>query len=134
MGNNQPEIPQEFHHLFEDRTHAHIATTLPDGNPHATPTWIDHDGEYVLVNTFRGSRKERNVKQNPHIIVSMTDPEQGNRFLVIHGKVAEITEEGADEHINQLSQRYLGEDTYPGFGGSDGPRVLLKVRPNRVIS
>jgi PPOX class probable F420-dependent enzyme len=129
-------IPEKFHHLFEQRTFAHISTVLPDGKPHVTPVWIDYNDEqdHVLVNTFRGSRKERNIRLDPHVAISMTDSENGDRFLIIRGEVAEVTEDGAVDHINELARRYMGRKSYPRLQRETAPRVQLKIEPNRVIT
>lgn len=69
-------IPSEFHDLFEKETFAHLTTLLPDGSPHATPVWIDYDLDdgRLLVNTERERQKEVNVRNDPRVAVSMTDP------------------------------------------------------------
>jgi PPOX class probable F420-dependent enzyme len=125
-------IPDEFHDLFEKRTFAHVATTLPTGAPHVTPVWVDYDADAdrILVNTERGRQKERNVQENPHVGVSMLDPDDPYRYLSVVGEVDEITTEGAREHIDELSHRYTGEDYQNEI---QTERVLLKIRPDRVI-
>ncbi len=126
-------IPGSFHDLFEKATFAHVVTLDPDGQPHATPVWIDYDAgaDRLLVNTERHRRKTRNVERDPTVAVSMTDPEDPYRYLSVTGTVEEITTEGAREHIDRLSQRYFGE-SYPSEIKSE--RVLLWIRPDRVLS
>lgn len=128
-----PEIPASFHDLFEKATFAHVVTLDPDGRPHATPVWIDYDAgaDRLLVNTERHRRKTKNVEREPTVAVSMTDPEDPYRYLSVTGTVEEITTEGAREHIDRLSQRYFGE-SYPSEIKSE--RVLLRIRPDRVVS
>jgi len=67
-------IPAAYHDLFERRTFAHLSTVMPDGTPHSTPVWNDYDADRMLVNTARGRRKERNVRETPAVGVSMCDP------------------------------------------------------------
>lgn len=128
-----PGIPGSFHDLFEKATFAHVVTLDPDGQPHATPVWIDYDAgaDRLLVNTERHRRKTRNVERDPTVAVSMTDPEDPYRYLSVTGTVEEITTEGAREHIDRLSQRYFGE-SYPSEIKSE--RVLFRIRPDRVLS
>jgi PPOX class probable F420-dependent enzyme len=125
-------IPEEFHDLFEQHTFAHVGTILPSGAPHVTPVWIDYDAadERLLVNTERGRQKERNVRENPQVGVSMLDPEDPYRYLSVVGEVTEITTDGAREHIDALSQRYVGTDYQMEI---QTERVLLRIRPDRVI-
>ncbi len=128
-----PAIPEAYHDLFDKPTFAHFVTLDPDGQPHSTPVWIGYDDEQdrLLVNTERGRRKARNVAQDPTVAVSMTDPDNPYRFLSISGVVEEITTEGAREHIDELSHRYMGED-YPN--PIETERILLRIRADEVIT
>ncbi|GAB3672561.1 PPOX class F420-dependent oxidoreductase [Halopiger thermotolerans] len=128
------EIPEELHDLFEKETFAHVATLTEEGLPHVTPVWIDYDADdnRLLVNTERGRQKERNVQQNPAVGLSMVDPDNPYQHLSVIGEVDEITTEGAREHIDELAQRYMGEDEYPNPIQTE--RVILRIRPDRVIN
>jgi PPOX class probable F420-dependent enzyme len=125
-------IPSEFHELFEKPTLAYVATLTSEGIPHVTPVWIDYevDADRLLVNTERSRRKEQNAQQNPNVGVGMTDPDDRYRALSVLGQIDEITEDGAREHIDELSRRYTGEEYQPEIQTS---RVLLKIRPDEVI-
>lgn len=126
-------IPSDFRGLFERDTFAYLATLTPEGFPHVTPVWVDYDADEdrVLVNTERGRRKERQVREDPRVGVGMTDPDDPYRALTIIGEVDEITEEGAREHIDELSRRYTGSEYQPEIQTS---RVLVKIRPDEVIA
>ncbi|WP_276260853.1 PPOX class F420-dependent oxidoreductase [Haloglomus litoreum] len=124
------EIPAEYMDLFETRSFAFVATLLPDGAPHVTPTWVDFDGEHVLVNTIRDNRKDRNIRKDPRITLAIADPENPYRYLSVRGEVIERREDGAREHLDQLAERYTGEAKYPGPGGQE--RVVLVIRPDAV--
>jgi PPOX class probable F420-dependent enzyme len=126
-------IPESFHDLFDRRTFAHVTTLMPDGAPQTTPVWVDYDettGE-VLVNTARGRRKEKNLRHDDRVAVSMTDPEDGYRYLAVRG-TATVTTEGAVEHIDTLAQRYMGVDEYPHHDEEDGERVIIRIAPESV--
>jgi len=126
-------IPESHVDIFEKESFAHFATVLPDGTPHVTPVWVDHDDrEYVLVNTARGRRKERNVRANPKVGVSVVDPDDPYRYVSVRGE-AELTEEGAKAHIDELARRYFDVDEYPHHGEESGPRVLIRI-PTEEIS
>ena len=126
-------IPEEFHDLFEKRTFAHVATMTPDDRPHVTPVWVgyDADGDRLLVNTERERRKEKNLRRDSRIGVSMLDPDDPYRHLSIIGEVDELTEDGAREHIDELSHRYTGEDYAMAI---ENPRVIVRIRPDEVIT
>lgn len=128
------DIPAEYHDLFEKATFAHLTTMRPDGDPHATPVWIDYDSDAdrLLINTERGRRKEQNVANDPTVAVSMTDPEDPYRFLSVTGEVDETPTDGAREHIDTLAQRYMDKDEYPTPIQTE--RVVLRIRPDEVLT
>jgi len=125
-------IPAAFHDLFEKRTFAHVATITEGGAPHVTPVWIDYDADAgeLLVNTERGRQKERNLRRNSNVGVSMADPADPYRYLSVIGQVSELTTEGAREHIDELSRRYTGEDYRNPI---ETKRVLVRIHPDRVL-
>ena len=126
-------IPDDFTDLFEKETFAHVATLTDDGAPHVTPVWIDYDadGDRVLFNTERGRRKERNLREDPTVGVSMVDPDNPYRRLSIIGEVDELTTDGAREHIDELARRYTDEDEYPF--PIETERVLVRIRVTEVV-
>ena len=128
------DIPDSYHDLFEKATFAHLTTMRPDGRPHATPVWIDYDPDdtRLLVNTERERRKTRHVTEDPRVAVSMTDPDNHYRFLSVTGEVEDVTTDGAREHIDRLTGRYMGEAEYPNPIESE--RVILRIRPEDVLT
>jgi PPOX class probable F420-dependent enzyme len=88
---------------------AHLSTLMPDGSPQVTPVWIDREGDTILINTAKDRVKYRNVLQDPRVGISILDRENSYERVVIFGRVEEITEKNADEHINRLSRKYLRE-------------------------
>ncbi len=129
---NKLDISSNYHDLFEKKAIANVATLMPDGSPQLTPVWIDYDGEHVLVNTARGRVKDKNMRNNRNVAVLIVDPDNSYRYLSIRGKVIEITEEGADAHIDKLAKKYLGLDRYPNRGSGE-VRVLVKIKPEKVF-
>jgi len=126
-------IPESHVDILESESYAHLATVLPDGTPHVTPVWVDHENrEYVLVNTARGRRKERNIRRNPKVGVSVLDPTDPYRYVSVRGE-ATLTEDGARDHIDRLANRYFGVDEYPHHGEESGPRVIVRI-PAETVS
>lgn len=125
-------IPDDFRNLFEKKTFAHLATLMPDGSPQATPVWVDYDAESdrLLVNTERGRQKAENVQGDGRVAVSMTDPDNPYRMLSVRGEVADVTTDGAREHIDELTKRYMGEDEYPN--PIETERIVLTIAPEHV--
>ena len=125
------EIPERYRDLLRKPAFAHLATLLPDGSPHVTPMWVDYDGEYFLFNTARGRQKDRNMQRDPHVAFEITDPTNPYRYLLVRGRVEEITEEGAAESIDRLAKKYKGMDRYDGWQPGM-VRVIYKIRPERI--
>jgi PPOX class probable F420-dependent enzyme len=126
-------LPEDFLDLFQKRALAHLATILPDGSPHVTPVWVDYDGEHVLVNSAAGRQKDLNMEQRPQVALDIVDPDNIYRYLGLRGRVVEITEEGADAHIDKLSYKYTGEKTYAGRT-PDETRRIYKIAPEHVFA
>lgn len=125
------KIPEAFKDLFGKVAYASIATVMPDGTPQVTPVWFDYDGNYLRVNSAKGRVKDKNMRRNKNVALSIQDPDNAYRYLAVRGKVDDITEEGADAHIDSLAKKYLGKDKYP-FRGPGEVRVIYKIRPEKV--
>lgn len=84
-------IPEQYRDLFTKKAFAHLGTVMPDGTPQVTPVWCDFDGTYIRVNTAKGRVKDRNMRRNKKIAVTVTDPDNPYRYLAVRGEVEEIT-------------------------------------------
>jgi len=121
--------PENYRDLFEQKkAFANLATLMPDGSPQVTPVWFDFVDGKVRVNTARGRVKDRNMRRDPRVALEISDPANPYRYLQIRGRVAEVTEKGADDHINHLAKKYLNVDTYP-YRQEGEQRVMFKIRP-----
>jgi len=128
------QIPATYRGVLEKRSIGHIATVGPEGWPHSSPVWVDNeDGEAVLVNTLRGRRKERNLRENSRAVISIVDPEDPYRYLTVRGR-ATLTEDGAGEHVDQLARKYLDVDAYPHHDEEPEPRVIVRIPAEYVIT
>jgi PPOX class probable F420-dependent enzyme len=126
-------IPSSFHDLFEKKTFAQLATLMPDGTPQVTPVWCEFDGTHVVINSAKGRVKDKNMRRNAHVALSVQDPENPYRHLSLKGKVVEITEKGADTHIDKLSKKYIGKDVYPNRRPGE-VRVIYKILPEKIFT
>lgn len=124
-------IPETHADILDKPAFAHLSTVMSDGSPHTAPVWIDIDDGYVIINSAEGRLKDRNVRRDPRVAISMTDPENPYRSLAIRGRVVKITTDGADEHIDQMAQKYMGVDEYP-YRTPTEVRVIYYVEPERV--
>ena len=126
-------IPENYRDLFSKKAFAQLATLMSDGSPQVTPVWCDYDGSHIRINTAKGRVKDRNMRRNRKVALAILDPDNPYRHLAVRGEVAEITEQGADAHIDLLAKKYLGKDKYP-FRQPGEVRVLYKIRPEKVYS
>ena len=124
-------IPEQFKDLFTKVAFAHLATLMADGSPQVTPVWVDYDGAYVRVNSAKGRVKDKNMRRDKRVALSIQDPDNPYRYLAVRGEVAEITENGADAHIDALAKKYLGKERYP-FRSPGEVRVIYKIRADKV--
>ncbi|MFQ5902654.1 MAG: PPOX class F420-dependent oxidoreductase [Candidatus Binatia bacterium] len=122
--------PEHYRDLFAKKAFAHLATVMADGSPQVTPVWCDYDGTHIRVNSAKGRLKDRNMRYNKKVALSIMDPENPYRHLSLRGEVEEVTEQGADAHIDLLTKKYLGKDKYP-FRQPGEVRVIYKIRPER---
>ena len=133
-------IPASHLDLVECPRVAALTTVMPDGSPQTSVVWCDFDGEFVRVNTMRGFQKERNMRRNPKVTLLCYDPRKQLRYLEIRGLVVEMTQDGADTHLDALASRYLGRpvryfgDVIPaGLAEVEVP-VLCRIKPLRVVA
>ena len=103
---------------------------MKDGSPQVTPVWVDREGDKVVINSAAGRVKDKNLKRDKRVALSIVDPANPYRMLSIRGEVVEITTEGAEEHIDALAKKYMGVDTYPG--PPEEERVILKIQVEAV--
>jgi len=121
----------KYSDLFSKRSFAQLATLMPDGSPQVSPVWVDFDGEYILVNTAQGRQKDRNLKHDPRVAIAIQDPNNAYRKVLVRGRVEQITTQGADEHIDKLSERYTGNKIYQNRRAGE-VREILKIKPEHV--
>ncbi len=126
-----PEIPEVARKWFDDRLFVTLATVEPDGRPHLSVLWTKLDGDDVLMSTVKGRRKHQNLERDPRATVLATDPGNPYSYLEVRGTV-EMTEEGGRELIDSFAETYRGERPYP-FDGPDDVRVVLRLRPEKVV-
>ncbi len=124
-------IPEKFRDLLTKKAFAHLATLMQDGSPQVTPVWFDFDGTHIRINSAKGRVKDKNMRRNGRVAIAIQDPENPYRYLALRGRVEEISETGADAHIDTLTKKYLGQDRYP-YRQTGEVRVMYRIRPDRV--
>jgi PPOX class probable F420-dependent enzyme len=125
-------ISPEVAKLLEDKNLAFVATLMKDNSPQITPTWIDLVDGLIIVNTAEGRIKQKNVSRDPRVAISVVDHNNPYNMVTIRGVVIEQTVDGANDHINKMTKKYLGVDKYP-FGMPGEKRILLKIIPQKIF-
>ncbi len=108
-----------------------LATLMKDGSPQVTPVWFNTDGTHFLINSAEGRLKDRNMRARSAVAVVIADPANPYRYLQIRGTIVEITHEGAEQHIDTLALKYLGQEKYP-YRREGEIRVIYKLLPEKV--
>lgn len=124
-------LPDDLIAVLNAKSICFVTTLMPDGAPQISQTWAGTDGEHVLINTVDTHQKTRNLRRDPRVAIGIADPAAPSRYWALRGSVVAMTTEGAREHIDELSQKYIGRP-YPGFGGGPQQRVLLTAEVDRV--
>lgn len=109
-----------------------IATTMPDGSPQLTQTWVGTDGEHIVINTVEGYQKVKNIERDPRVAVTVCDPDDVSNYFSVRGRVVDVTPKGGTESIEELAQKYIG-GPYPWFGGRDQVRVVLTIAVEKIV-
>jgi PPOX class probable F420-dependent enzyme len=125
------ELPEDLVALLRQPSPCYLATLMPDGSPQMTETWVDTDGEHVLVNTVQGFQKDKNVARDPRVALNISELANPSRYFEVRGRVTSVTTEGGAEHIETLAQRYLG-GPYPWYGGRGQTRLILSITADKI--
>ena len=126
-------IPEKYQDLLNKKAFAQLATIMPDGTPQVSPVWFEYDGKNILINSAKGRVKDRNMRRDPRVGLDIQDPDNPYRHLSIRGRVVQITEDGADAHIDKLTKKYINQDRYP-YRGPGEVRVIYKIQPEAAHS
>ncbi len=124
-------LPPLAKELLEGNNFATISTLMPDGSPQSSLIWIDTDGELLIFNTAEGRLKPRNMRRDPRVAITISKADNPYQIAMIQGHVIEITEEGADAHVNEMTKKYLGIDEYP-YRAPGEKRLIVRIRPDKV--
>lgn len=126
------ELSDKARGLFEDPNLLFVGTVNADGSPQVTPVWTALDNGRITFNTAVGRAKERNLRRDPHVGLSITAKDDQFKKVDIVGRAVEFIEgDEADAQIDDLSEKYLGQRPYPWHRESE-QRVKVVIEPMRV--
>lgn len=124
-------LPDELLDMLRKPSPCFVSTLMPDGSPQLTQTWVDTDGEHIVINIVEGSQKDHNMRRDPRVAVNVADAELPAHYFAVRGRVVSTTTEGGADNIEELSHKYLGKP-YPNFTGKPETRVLVTIEADRV--
>ena len=127
------KLSEDLLALLRQPSTCYLATVMADGSPQITQTWVDTDGEHVIINSVQGYVKIKNISRDPRVAVAISAPDNPTRYFQVRGRVVKVTTDGAVDHIERLSQKYTGAP-YPWYGGRNQVRVIIVIEPEKVIS
>lgn len=127
------EIPDSHAYLLTDeaRAFAYLATIMDDGTPQVTPVWFNTDGDFIFINSVEGRVKDHNIRKRPHVTVLIHNTNDPYYYIQVRGKVVDIINKGARQHIDELAGKYTGTPVFRGMAPTD-VRVIYKIRPDKV--
>jgi PPOX class probable F420-dependent enzyme len=126
-------FPEKFLDLFQKKSFGAFTTIMPDGSPQTSPVWVDYQGGDIWVNSAVGRQKDKNVRRDPRVAVTIMDPDNPYRYVEVRGQVKEVTQSGADAHIDAMAKKYLGQDKYP-YRQPGEQRVLYKITIGKSVT
>ena len=125
-------FPEKYLDIFEKKSFGSFTTLMPDGSPQTTPVWVDLKDGDIWANSALGRQKDKNVRRDARVAVTIIDADNPYRYVEVRGKVKEITQTGADAHIDAMAKKYLGQDKYP-FRQPGEERVLYKIAIGKAV-
>lgn len=127
------QIPHSHIGILDTKALLYLGTQNRDGSPQVSPVWFDTEGDFIRVNSAKGRLKDVNMRARPRVSMAIVDPQNAYRWVGLQGAVEEITEEGAEEHIDALAKKYLDKDTYPNRQPGQ-VRVIYRIRADKVFT
>ncbi len=126
------QIPESHLDLIDGPYTVALTTVMPDGQPQTTPVWCNREGAYIYINVMKGFRKEKNMRICPKVSLLVYDPKNPLRNIEIRGCIVEMTEEGAIEHNDELTQLYMNKPDAKFFGDSVPAEMQSRYTPIKV--
>lgn len=125
------ELSDKARKLFEDPNILFVGTVNTDGSPQVTPVWTGLENGYITFNTAVGRAKERNMRRDPRVGLSITARDNPMEKVDVIGRVVDmIVGEDADNQIDDFAEKYIGQRPYPWRRGET--RVKVLIEPVRV--
>jgi len=110
--------------------HAVISTKNADGSILSTVAWISLEDGELAVNSAEGRQWPANLDRDPTVTALVYPADNPYEYVEVQGTAAG-THDDADDHIDRLAHKYIGQEKYP-FRGPDEVRKKYVITPTRV--
>src|SRR6266511_5219600 len=78
-------FPDKYLELFKKKAFGAFTMLMPDGSPQTTPVWVDYQNDRIWVNSALGRQKDKNVRRDPRVAVTVIDPDNPYRYVEVRG-------------------------------------------------
>lgn len=135
LGQGRGMTPEELHEfLTETKIFVKIGTIGPDGWPGVNPAWYEYDGESFWIVTKELTSFCQNMRRDPRVTLCIDNPQPPYKRVMVRGR-AEFVDADWIALARRMVLRYLGPEGMDYFEATlELPRVLIRVRPERVSS
>lgn len=123
-------LPHKVKEILDRRVFAHVSSLNPDGSPHSSVVWVERQGDQIVFSTTESRIKARNLRRDPRVALSFTDPEDPYRAVSIQGRVISMEHNGSTL-IDRLAHRYVGPEKAADYI-SPGERIDLTIIPEHI--
>jgi PPOX class probable F420-dependent enzyme len=124
----RPSIPEDLVDLLTTNRPGHVSAIRRDGSIASYLMWVDWDGEHVITSSPVGSRKGQNWRRNPQFGLSVVDPNDQWRFVLVRGRVTNIRPDQGLAFIDKMSERYTGQP----YRRRDSEREIFEITPDWI--
>jgi PPOX class probable F420-dependent enzyme len=120
---------QPIQALLEQPNVAIVSTHNADGSILSTIAWVNTEGDELAVNSAVGRKWPTNLQRDPNVTVLVYPPDNPMEYVEVRGTAT--VDDGADEHIDALSKKYINQDKYP-FRVPGEERIKFTIAPDHV--
>ncbi|MET9341804.1 TIGR03618 family F420-dependent PPOX class oxidoreductase [Nonomuraea sp. NPDC003804] len=117
--------------LLREPYFAWATVVRSDGRLHSTVVCVDVDGDDVVFTTAIGRVKEKVLRADARVSISVLDPNHAFHSVSVSG-LARLEQEGADLVTDVIAKKYWGVTNY-SHRSPDEQRVTVRVTPDNVI-
>ena len=115
--------------LLEQPNVAIVSTHNADGSILSTIAWVNAQGDELAVNSAVGRKWPTNLQRDPNVTILVYPPDNPMEYVEVRGTAT--VDDGADEHIDALTQKYMNQDKYP-FRAPGEERIKFTIAPEHV--